>query len=154
MLQRIQTFYLIIALLLMLVVLFVPYGQLLLVNGDLIDFTVFGADIPIIENGVEHFSALPLGLLVCLIVFLLLITILFYKKRIIQIRICVFNIILMFGSIGIMYYFMNHAANTFSIETHYNILIVFPLIAAILSYLAIRAIGKDEALIRSIDRIR
>ena len=36
----------------------------------------------------------------------------------------------------------------------YKIFMVFPAISAILNYLAIRAIGKDEALIRSIDRIR
>jgi hypothetical protein len=36
----------------------------------------------------------------------------------------------------------------------FNIAVVFPLIAIILDYLAIRNIGKDEALVRSIDRIR
>lgn len=153
MLQRIQTFYLIIALLLMLVVMFVPYGKLLISSGELMDFTVLGAEIPV-KDGVESFSTLPLAILIGLIVFLLFIAILFFKKRIIQIRISVFNIILMIGSIGVMYYFMHHAAKTFSIEANYNILMVFPLISAILTFLAIRAIGRDEALVRSIDRIR
>ena len=36
----------------------------------------------------------------------------------------------------------------------YEITAIFPFVAAILTYLAIRAIGKDEALIRSMDRIR
>jgi hypothetical protein len=31
---------------------------------------------------------------------------------------------------------------------------VLPLVAIVIDWLAIRAIGKDEALIRSIDRIR
>ncbi|MDD2382096.1 MAG: DUF4293 family protein [Mariniphaga sp.] len=31
---------------------------------------------------------------------------------------------------------------------------IFPLLAVVLDYLAIRAIGKDEVLVRSMDRIR
>jgi hypothetical protein len=154
MLQRIQTFYLLIALILMLVLMFLPYGKLLLESGELIDFTVLGAKIPVKEGGIESFSTLPLAILVGLIGFLLFLSILFFKKRIIQIRLCVFNIILMIGSIGVMYYFMNHAANTYSVDANYNVLMVFPLVSAILTFLAIRAIGKDEALVRSIDRIR
>ena len=36
----------------------------------------------------------------------------------------------------------------------FKIPIAFPVVAIILDYLAIRAIGKDEALIRSLNRIR
>jgi len=36
----------------------------------------------------------------------------------------------------------------------FKIAVAFPLVAIILDYLAIRSIGKDEALIRSLNRIR
>ena len=36
----------------------------------------------------------------------------------------------------------------------YKLPIVFPVINIILTYLAIRAIGRDEALVRSLDRLR
>jgi hypothetical protein len=39
-------------------------------------------------------------------------------------------------------------------QISFKISILFPIVAIILDYLAIRGIGKDEALIRSIDRIR
>ena len=39
-------------------------------------------------------------------------------------------------------------------QTSFNISHVFPVIAIILDWLAMSAIKKDEALIRSIDRIR
>ena len=37
---------------------------------------------------------------------------------------------------------------------NYSIINAFPLVSVVLSYLAIRNIGKDEAMIRSMDRIR
>jgi hypothetical protein len=40
------------------------------------------------------------------------------------------------------------------IKVAFKIPMSFPLIAIILDYLSIRAIGKDEALVRSLDRIR
>ena len=36
----------------------------------------------------------------------------------------------------------------------FRIAIIFPLVALILDYLALRAIFKDETLVRSLDRIR
>lgn len=39
-------------------------------------------------------------------------------------------------------------------DWHLQIVAVFPLINLILSYLAIGAIGKDEKLIKSMDRLR
>jgi hypothetical protein len=36
----------------------------------------------------------------------------------------------------------------------FKVTVVFPVVAAILDFLAIRALGKDEALVRSLNRIR
>lgn len=60
----------------------------------------------------------------------------------------------MLGYIGLNYYYIKSFANQLNSVISYQIIVVFPLISAILTYLAIRAIGKDEALIRSLDRIR
>ena len=75
-----------------------------------------------------------------------------YKNRIRQLRITVFTIILLLGLEGVMFYFC-YAAFDESIVA-YKIPMIFPIVAVILDYLAIRNIGKDEALIRSMDRIR
>jgi glucan phosphoethanolaminetransferase (alkaline phosphatase superfamily) len=75
-----------------------------------------------------------------------------YKKRILQIRILIFLIILLIGFTGVLFYFA-HAG--FSEETvSFRIPMAMPVVAAILDYIAIRYIGKDEALVRSLNRIR
>jgi len=81
-----------------------------------------------------------------------LIIIFLYKKRILQIKILGFTMVLLLGLVGVMLYFLYAAFE--GAEVVFKIPIVFPVIAFILDYLAIRAIGKDEALIRSLNRIR
>jgi hypothetical protein len=154
MIQRIQSVFLLIAFALMTIVLFVPYGNLLLTSGDIIDFKILSTTIPQNDGTLLHVQTLPLAILVIICALLSLISLLLFKKRMLQIRLSFFNIILMLGSVGLMYYYLKYTINNFSIEGQFNILMVFPIIAAILTFLAIRAIGKDEALVKSLDRIR
>lgn len=84
------------------------------------------------------------------------ITIFLYKKRMLQIRICIFNGIIMAGFYGLfaftIYIFKQQLfpGSTLSVK----IALAFPLISIILDYLAIRNIGADEVLVRSLDRLR
>lgn len=78
-----------------------------------------------------------------------------YKKRMLQIRLAAINIFLILGYyalIGVFIYMRNPEVN--SIFQNVGIGIVTPFIALVLTYLAIRKIGADEALIRSLNRIR
>lgn len=69
-----------------------------------------------------------------------------------------FNIILMlFQIISMVAYFFYFKSNTVAedvLPTHILLPFALPFINIILTYLAIRAIGKDEALVRSLDRLR
>jgi hypothetical protein len=58
----------------------------------------------------------------------------------------------MLGLFGMFFYFAY--AGFEGAKVAFKIPVVFPIVAVILDYLAIRAIGKDEALIRSLNRIR
>ncbi len=71
-----------------------------------------------------------------------------------QIRLSVFNIIIQLGSIGLMFFFLFQANNEFGESWSTSIVIILPAIAMIFTYLAIRSIGKDEALVRSVSRLR
>ena len=75
-----------------------------------------------------------------------------YKKRILQIRFLVLSILLNVGLFGMFYFFAYYSFDGAKIS--FKIPVVFPIVSIILDYLAIRGIGKDEALIRSMDRIR
>lgn len=89
------------------------------------------------------------------IAFLALITIFLYKKRILQIRLCVFNGLLMLGFYG-LFAFLVWVIKGQMPEASLSVKIglCFPIINLILDYLAIRNIGADEALVRSLDRLR
>lgn len=83
-----------------------------------------------------------------------LVSIFLYKKRMLQVRLSIFNTILMIGYYFLLAMYIYIVTSNTEMQFSLRLPIVFPLIGAILTYLAIRAIGKDEALIRSLNRIR
>ena len=148
MLQRIQTVYLLIIMALTIAILFLPLA--VLQSGD----QLFTFD----ATGISTMAAQPeliyptwgLFALTIVISLLALLTIFLFKKRILQIRICVFNAILMLGFYGLFAFFYQKEIFSLSLKIAFS----FPLISLILDYLAIRNIGADEALVRSLDRLR
>jgi glucan phosphoethanolaminetransferase (alkaline phosphatase superfamily) len=107
-----------------------------------------------IESGNYIVKAIPLTILLAVIVLLLLITIFSYKNRIMQMRLSVFNILLMLGSVGLIYFYSLQAHGKIDGETFYLYPVIFPVVSAILAFLAFRGVKKDEELVRSYDRIR
>ncbi len=146
MIQRIQTIYLIIVVILIVQVFFFPF--LIFFNEqESISFDALK-----ISDG-EYL--LPLSILFGTIILLALISIFLYKKRMLQARITVVNTLLLLGSIGLVAYFgwqMKNSLTDYHIQ--YNFTCIFPIIAIIFNYLALRGIQKDEALVRSANRIR
>lgn len=147
MIQRIQTIFILIAGLLTASLFFQKFADII-VNDELHIFNAFG-----IFKGEELlYSGLPILLFIGLISFLHLIVIFLFKKRILQIRILAFTILLLLGLFGMFFYFTY--ASFDEVKVAFKIATALPVVSAILNWLAIRAIGKDEALIRSMDRIR
>lgn len=147
MIQRIQTIFVLVAGLLVGSLYTLKFADLS-VNSELHTFTAFG-----IFNGDNLvFNGLPILIFIGIIAVLHLVIIFAYKKRIRQIRILAFTIILLLGLFGMFFYFTY--AGFDGAKVAFKVPVAFPIIAIILDYLAIRAIGKDEALIRSMDRIR
>ncbi len=83
-----------------------------------------------------------------------IITIFIHKRRLIQIRIAALNIGLQVGLVGLIYFFTTTAGKEIEVAYSFHYPVVFPVISIILLIMSIRAIGKDEALIRSLNRIR
>lgn len=137
MIQRIQTVYLFIAFVLGTLMCFFPVAH-------------------VAEYTVGFGSFMPYSVLCILIPLISLVTIFIYKKRILQIRFTSFNIILMVFQLllivlCIYLLYKNNDADA-SIKISWPI-VILP-INMILSYLAIREIGKDEALVHSMERLR
>lgn len=152
MIQRIQTVYLLIITLLMGSMFLYPYAELLAQDKQVYVYNFNGLFLD--GSNSVYFSTIPPLILLSIIVLISVVSIFLFKKRILQMRLGVINIMLMLGYVGLNYYYIKSFSNQLTGVISYNIIVIFPLVSAILMYLAIRAIGKDEALVRSLDRIR
>jgi len=154
MIQRIQTVYLAIAAFLLVLLFSNPISQIIL--SEKLYLTLWHHEISAASDELfASVSTWPITLLLSVIVVIEIVTIFLYKRRLVQIRLCVFNLLLMFGLVGLIYYFTKYTINsTEGMKSVFLWPIVCPMIAIILNYLALKAIQKDENLVRSYDRIR
>lgn len=81
-------------------------------------------------------------------------TLCLFKNRQLQIKLTLFNLVLQLGFYILMGVYVYTAGKYAGLDWHFRITVAFPLIAAILSYLAFRAITRDELMVRAMDRIR
>ena len=155
MIQRIQSVYLLIVAGLFIALMFFPLATIQSGN-NLYSFNVTGL------NTIEQPSELitPMWALMGLaaIIILLSFSIIFlYKKRMLQIRICVFNSFLIVGFCALFGFYLwqlGKSPEFPDMKISFSLWDAFPIISIILNYLAIRNIGADEVLIRSLDRLR
>ena len=153
MLQRIQTVYLLLIVVLTITTLFLPLA-VLQAGNDLFSFDASGVSTLMGEPELIY-PTWGLFALTAIIAIVALVTIFLFKRRILQIRLCVFNALLMLGFYGFFAYLAYNFTSSFaemSLQVKFGL--AFPLINLILDYLAIRNIGADEALVRSLDRLR
>ena len=156
MIQRIQTVCLFIVSGLFFALLFLPLA--FIPSGD-IHYIFQVAGLETTDAGRLLYAAWPLLTIDIIIILLSLISIFLYKRRILQKRICVYNMLLMIGfclMIGFYFVKFNHDVNNGMSPdlTDLKIWAFFPLIALGLIILAIRKISADEAMVRSLNRLR
>ena len=152
MIQRIQTVFLLAAAVFMVLMLFIPLTEFTHADGSI--YTAESGGLWN-EQGENVFPTIPVIILILATVFLLVLNIFLFKRRKLQIRFCVYAIILEFGLIGMLYYFWVVIIRQMEFEeVTINVPVVFPVVAIILTYLAFRGIRRDEILIHSLDKIR
>jgi len=155
MIQRIQTLYLFIVTALMVAMAFLPLATVIVDENTLYTLVAFG--LKPLEGGALVSTIWALFAMEAIIALISLVTIFLFRKRILQIRLTVFNILLMIGFYGLFIYLVfnpNYLISGDNISFTYKFALCFPFVSMILSYLAIRNIGADEALVRSLDRLR
>lgn len=156
MIQRIQTLYLLIVVIAMSLTLFLP--SMKAISPEEIDYALSTLrGLYPIEEGGFHLNGVTMWLTITNVVILLIafFTIITYKWRVIQMRFSSFNMVLLIGYYAI-FFFTRYVIlqQTPMTSTTFSWPIILPFISAILTYLALRAIAKDEALVRSLDRLR
>ncbi|MDR2384850.1 MAG: DUF4293 domain-containing protein [Tannerella sp.] len=157
MIQRIQTVYLSLVAGLFVVLLFLP---LVFIHSGDSTYILTLCTVKSISKAVKVvYLTFPLAITATVIVILSLIAVFLYGKRKLQRRVClaVFLLILVFCFLAGYYYMV--AVDKIpeigrNVMTNPSIWASFPVIAGILSILAINKINTDEKLIRSLDRIR
>ena len=152
MIQRIQTLYLLIVTVLMAVTVFLPFLTLSADDLTSVDLSFRGFTV----DGWNWTVATGcLSVMTALIALLSLGDIFLFTNRALQVRICIFNMLLMVGwyaLLAVVVWF--EMQNTSYTHLHLHIACCFPLVSIILTYLAMRGILKDDALVKSLDRLR
>ena len=154
MIQRIQTLYLLVITALLTVTLF---ARLAWFGGEGSEFGLYAFALKDAEGAVLH-STVYLGILLSLAAVVPLVTIFLYRRRMLQIRLCVVEMVLLVGSAvmeGIYYYLGCRVVSDLPFHTQgVGVAIALPVVSLLFAWLAARAIFRDELLVRGADRIR
>ena len=151
--QRIQSVYLGVAVLAGLLMFAFPVATL-----DLESSTVVYTVRSITDSATEA-SSIPWPVLALLIVVtgLNVGTTFMFKNRVTQLRLIKLNLVLATGLLAATVLYIDVAMGSYVEEGHspsYGIALALPLLIMIATFLANRSIKKDEALVRSMDRLR
>lgn len=167
MLQRIQTIYLLLA--------GISIGLLFIFDFSVIENIKSGSEDTVVHPIVKPVTALNVfgftnedgttpntipytfPLLTGLVLILILFCILKYKNRILQIKICQINMLLMLAILLLIFYETDKYVELYLLKEgigYYKFGTALPILGVIFNLLASRAIKKDEELVRSANRIR
>ncbi len=155
MIQRIQTVYLSAIVILMAITIFNPIVSFVNEKDSLFYMLDFKG-ISQIKNNVSVIESTTWGLTSVSVVIsiLTLITIFSFKNRLKQIRLSVINLFLTLIYYLLLIFYIWTACTRLNTDWHLHLVSLFPLLCSILIYLAIGAIGKDEKLVKSLNRLR
>ncbi|MFI3319860.1 MAG: DUF4293 domain-containing protein [Rikenellaceae bacterium] len=154
MIQRIQSVYLLFAAIFMTIVAVFPLAYF---TGENQFFNLYAIGLKDLD-GVMAQSTIYMFALVVASAILPFVALFLFKRRMLQIRLCVVEAVLLVGSCIMIgaYIFLSHRA--FSglelFSQGYKPILVLPVVSIFLVFFAAKAIFKDELLIRSVDRIR
>ncbi|MCF0160716.1 MAG: DUF4293 domain-containing protein [Bacteroidaceae bacterium] len=150
MIQRIQTLYLLAVLVLVVACEFCTVGRFIGAEGELLGEL---GNLTMTQNGEATFTPWAMFALLLCIALITALAICLFRKRMRQIRLIIFSSILLVGYYLIYGWFV-YAYLHDGVSFRPSLTASFPLLALIFNYLAARAIGKDEFLVRSLDRLR
>ena len=155
MLQRIQTVYLLLIVIFAGLTIFSPVADLINTKDHLLYLLDFKGITLIQPSGnVLVSTTWFLSAFAAVYGIIAAITIFSFKNRVKQIRLSVINMLFMIGYYLLLAFYIWSASKELNADWHLHFVTGLPLISLILNYLAIGAIGKDEALVKSLDRLR
>lgn len=155
MIQRIQTLYLLGVVVLTTLMMCLPLAEFLCGAEA---FNLYGYGLRSVATGEMYKSTIFLAIMLVATALLPLVNIFLYKRRMTQIRYCIVEFVLLVGSVlmlALHYFLFYRAFADFDFHAlSVKVTMLLPIAALFLNYLAMKAIAADEALVRSVDRIR
>ncbi|MCF8391849.1 MAG: DUF4293 domain-containing protein [Bacteroidales bacterium] len=154
MLQRIQSIYLLAATSLFIVLFRNPVSRISVSDQLIMEMNAFKIYV-ISGSGADTIVVWPFTFLLSIVMIIGIVSIFLYKKRTLQMRLCMYNIFLMLGLVGIIWFYTKFTLNDLDgIQSVYLWPIVIPFISSIFTYLAMKSIQKDDAIVKSYERLR
>ena len=151
MIQRLQSLYLAVAALLVAALFFLPIGNYLLPDKSVISLHHDG----ITEHGALNIASSLVTIMLSITIVYTLISIFLFSNRRLQMKICLGGIVIdVLLCCTILYVFFTLGSEIPGSKSMIRLTQMFPLMAAVLQYMAYVAIQKDEDLVQSADRIR
>ncbi len=149
MIQRIQTLYLLTSAIICACAAWFPLGSFIQVDGSI---DTLKSLMLVAADGTRSYSPWALFAIMAFVALLDVVCIRTYKNRMMQIRICILDMLLTVGFYVVLAVFvwMLKAGSSFVPSW----MVVLPLLSIVFHWLAVRAIGKDEALIRAYEHLR
>ncbi|MFW6019712.1 MAG: DUF4293 domain-containing protein [Bacteroidales bacterium] len=155
MIQRIQTVYMFLGVLITVAIFIFPIASFELANGEQLQYKLMDFDVLFsLELGKQQlFTPVISNWLTGL---LLLVNIFLYKNRKLQKRLLMIIVVINLGTLGGAFYVADQieSLNNISTQASYQIGIYLPLLILILLVLANNGIRKDDKLVKSADRLR
>lgn len=152
MIQRIQSVYLLVVTILLVVAMCMPVGDF--IGADGIATHVFKPLGVTLADGSFHSTWGLFGILL-LSTIIAFCTIFLFRNRMLQVRMTIFGSILLIG------YYVAFAVFLFVLEDDLEAMtfrvgwaLCLPLVSIVLNYLAFRAIYRDEVMVKAADRLR
>jgi hypothetical protein len=153
MIQRVQTIFLLIATIAAVFMITIPFSRMVSPENITHEMHFYGLENT--SEGVLIAKTLPLAVITVITGLLSFLTIIIYRRRVLQMRICVYNILITIAQFGlILYYYFSFKSDLGAGVTSFSFTIILPLINIILIFQAFRAIRRDDLLIKSYDRLR
>lgn len=153
MIQRVQSLFLLFATICSALMIFLPFSQMMTTDGELLKLYCTG--LHNIPQEKLLYNTWPLCVLNVVTGLINFITIIIYQRRMLQMRLCVYNILLSIAQFTLLLFYFFKFKGEFGADLHsFSFTIILPLVNIILIFQAFRAIRRDDILIKSYDRLR
>jgi hypothetical protein len=155
MIQRAQSIYLFLVVVLMSLFLLFPIADL--ITNESVTLKLYSYGLKRFTNGDSQklMSAFPLLILAVVIAIINFYDIFLFNKRTTQMRLCVYNILLMIGLIALSFYYFRVVNKAYEIAYHnFKIAAIMPVFCIVLNIMAFSGIRKDELLVKTYERLR